>query len=99
MALPAGLQDEQIRKAVAALLKHITKQKARANDLLEEDELLYMVRHPPFCCRTVLYALSSCLWATASRLHAMNADRGPEEDATGSAQGQAAEDTSAALPL
>ena len=46
MALPAGLQDEQIRKAVAALLKHITKQKARSNDLLDEDELLYMVRHP-----------------------------------------------------
>lgn len=45
MSLPAGLQDEQIRKAVAALLKHIAKQKASSNDLLEEDELLYMVRH------------------------------------------------------
>lgn len=45
MALPAGLDDEQIQKAVAALLKHIAKQKARSNDLLEEDELLYMVRH------------------------------------------------------
>ena len=43
MALPEGLREDQIKKAVAALLKHIAKQQARANDLLEEDELLYLV--------------------------------------------------------
>lgn len=39
-----GLQDDQIRKAVDALLKHVEKQQAKANELLEEDELLYLVR-------------------------------------------------------
>jgi hypothetical protein len=38
-----GLQDDQIRKAVDALLKHVEKQQAKANELLEEDELLYLV--------------------------------------------------------
>ena len=47
MALPEGLQEEQIRKAVAALLKHIAKQQAKANDLLEEAELLYLVSWLP----------------------------------------------------
>ena len=43
MAVAEGLQDDQIKQAVAALLKHIAKQQARAKDLLEEDELLYLV--------------------------------------------------------
>ncbi|KAK9915946.1 hypothetical protein WJX75_006320 [Coccomyxa subellipsoidea] len=38
-----GLQDDQIRKAVDALLKHVEKQQAKANELLEEDELLYLI--------------------------------------------------------
>ena len=39
-----GLQEDQIKKAVAALLKHVERQQAKANELLEEDELLYLVR-------------------------------------------------------
>ncbi|BDA43877.1 Ribosomal L1 domain-containing protein 1 [Coccomyxa sp. Obi] len=38
-----GLQEDQIRKAVAALLKHVERQQAKANELLEEDELLYLI--------------------------------------------------------
>jgi len=44
MPLPSGVQTEQILKAVKALLKHIEKQKAKANELIEEDVLIYLVR-------------------------------------------------------
>ena len=47
MPLPSGVQTEQILKAVKALLKHIEKQNAKANSLIEEDELIYLVRA---CC-------------------------------------------------
>ncbi|EIE27107.1 ribosomal protein L1 [Coccomyxa subellipsoidea C-169] len=43
MSTTPGLQEDQIRKAVAALLKHVEKQQAKANELLEEEELLYLV--------------------------------------------------------
>ncbi|CAL8472235.1 g11777 [Coccomyxa elongata] len=42
MADARGLHKDQIQKAVKALLKHIEKQKGNSNDLLEEDELLYL---------------------------------------------------------
>ena len=45
MPLPSGVRAEQIMKAVKALLKHIEKQKAKANELIEEDELIFLVRH------------------------------------------------------
>ena len=44
MPLPSGVQPEQILKAVKALLKHIEKQNAKSNSLIEEDELIYLVR-------------------------------------------------------
>jgi hypothetical protein len=94
MALPEGLQEEQIRKAVAALLKHIAKQQAKANDLLEEDELLYLVRScfvpgwVPFYCQRIK--------TSAGR---NPAGHRAEEDAAGAAQGQAAARAAAALPL
>lgn len=43
MPLPSGVQSEQILKAVKALLKHIEKQREKANDLIEEDELIFLV--------------------------------------------------------
>ena len=43
MPLPSGVQTEQILKAVKALLKHIEKHNAKANKLIEEDELIYLV--------------------------------------------------------
>jgi hypothetical protein len=43
MTEPRGLQEEQIKKAVTALLRHIEKQKGGSKDLFEEDELLYLV--------------------------------------------------------
>ncbi|CAL5218961.1 g714 [Coccomyxa viridis] len=42
MPLPSGVQPEQILKAVKALLKHIEKQNAKSNSLIEEDELIYL---------------------------------------------------------
>ena len=47
MPLPSGVQTEQVLKAVKALLKHVEKQNAAANKLIEEDELIYLVRA---CC-------------------------------------------------
>ena len=44
MPLPPGVQTEQILKAVKALLKHVEKQKAKVNELIEEDVLIYLVR-------------------------------------------------------
>ena len=55
MTEPRGLQEEQIRKAVNALLKHIAKHKSTSNDLLEEDELLYLVS---FCSVSDFWMLS-----------------------------------------
>ncbi len=69
------LQDEQIRKAVNALLKHVSKQNSKSNDLLEEDELLYLV-----CCSTHIYfiavttvmvdrhiSVAICVWSLQSK--------------------------------
>jgi len=42
-----GLREDEISRAVTALLKHIDKQQAKANELLENDELLYLVRRRP----------------------------------------------------
>lgn len=39
-----GLSEEQLKKAVRALLKHVAKQHAGAKELFEEDELLHLVR-------------------------------------------------------
>ena len=42
-----GIEDvdkKQVEKAVAALLKYIGKEKKDSSNLLEEDELLYLVR-------------------------------------------------------
>lgn len=39
-----GLKRQQILKACQALLKHVEKQKVGGKDLLEEDEVLYLVR-------------------------------------------------------
>ncbi len=49
MPLPPGVRTERILKAVRALLKHIEKQKAKANDLIEEDELIFLVRNLTAC--------------------------------------------------
>jgi len=38
-----GLKGQQIRKASSALLKHVVKQQAAATDLLEDDEIIYLV--------------------------------------------------------
>ena len=42
-----GLNEEQLTKAVRALLKHVAKQHAGAKELFEEDELLHLVRGCP----------------------------------------------------
>jgi len=44
MPIPQQLQQDQVKKAVTALLKHISKQQAGSNDLLDSDEMLYLVR-------------------------------------------------------
>jgi hypothetical protein len=41
--MAASVSEEQVRKAVIALLKYIGKQKENSNNLLEDDELLYLV--------------------------------------------------------
>lgn len=38
-----GLDEEQVRKAVIALLKYIGKNKSDSNDLFDDDEFLYLV--------------------------------------------------------
>jgi len=38
-----SIDKKQVKKAVAALLKYIGKQKNERSNLLEEDELLYLV--------------------------------------------------------
>ena len=40
----AGLKRQQILKACQALLKYVEKQKTGHKDLLEEDEVIYLVR-------------------------------------------------------
>jgi hypothetical protein len=39
-----GLKGQQIRKASSALLKHVAKQQAAADQLLADDEIIYLVR-------------------------------------------------------
>ena len=39
-----GLKSQQILKACNALLKHVAKQKVASTDLLEEDEIIYLVQ-------------------------------------------------------
>ena len=39
-----GLKRQQVQKACEALLTHVKKQKVSATDLLEDDEILYLVR-------------------------------------------------------
>ena len=43
MPLPPGVHQAQIVKAVQALLKHIERQKKQANELIEEEELIFLV--------------------------------------------------------
>ena len=43
-----GLKRQQILKACQALLKYVEKQKTGTKDLLEEDEIIYLVRENPF---------------------------------------------------
>ena len=50
MPLPLGVDQAQILKAVQALLKHIEKQKKQINELIEEDELIYLVSPGSLCC-------------------------------------------------
>ncbi len=45
MVATPGLSEDQLRRAVKALLKHIEKQHAGAKELFEDDELLYLVRN------------------------------------------------------
>ena len=52
MPIPPGVRTEQILKAVRALLKYIEKQKAKSNELIEEDELIFLVRHLIDCSMT-----------------------------------------------
>ena len=58
MPIPPGVQTEQILKAVKALLKHIEKQKAKANELIEEDVLIYLVRALPRFKPPLLWTLN-----------------------------------------
>ena len=50
MPLPLGMDQAQILKAIQALLKHIEKQKKQTNELIEEDELIYLVSPCSLCC-------------------------------------------------
>ena len=50
MPLPPGVHPAQILKAVQALLKHMEKQKKQANELIEEEELIYLVSPCSLCC-------------------------------------------------
>jgi hypothetical protein len=59
MPLPPGVRAEQILKAVKALLKHIEKQKAKANELIEEDQLIFLVRHLIDCPMTASSTMPS----------------------------------------
>lgn len=38
-----GLKQEQIKKAITALLKHIGRQQEGSKDLLQDEEYLYLV--------------------------------------------------------
>lgn len=72
MPLPSGVQAEQILKAVKALLQHIEKQNSAANKLIEEDELIYLVR--ACCLQQTLEGLCGGIALTAcgqccSKLH------------------------------
>ena len=49
MPLPPGVDQAQILKAVQALLKHIEKQKKQANELIEDEELIYLVSPCSLC--------------------------------------------------
>ena len=44
MAARPVLDREQTRKAVAALMKYIGKEKEEAKELFDDDEFLYVVR-------------------------------------------------------
>lgn len=50
-----GLNQEQVQKAVTALLKFVGKQKDENNSLFDEDEFLYLVStmHEWHACRSV----------------------------------------------
>jgi hypothetical protein len=50
MGAHPGLKEEQVKKAVAALLKYTGNQKEGSKNLLEEDELLHLVRIAHFIC-------------------------------------------------
>lgn len=43
-----GLDPEQVRKAASALLKFVGSQKEDSKELLQDDEVFYLV-----CCRPV----------------------------------------------
>ncbi len=90
MPLPSGVQTEQILKAVKALLKHIEKQNAKANSLIEEDELIYLVR---VCCWLQTSEAPKRSHHTDSLLLAAAASL-PEEDAAADKEGQALADVS-----
>ncbi len=52
-----GLSEEQLKKAVRALLKHVAKQHAGPKELFEEDELLHLVRG---CLQTTAGCSHTC---------------------------------------
>ena len=45
-----SLNEEQVHKAVAALLKYIKHQQQERNELLEDDDLLYLASGASHAC-------------------------------------------------
>lgn len=72
-----GLSEEQVRKAVVALLKFVGQKKDDENSLFDEDEFLYLVRGWGPCRRCMrpagtpagpLGLHASGVWAPAARM-------------------------------
>ena len=63
------IDQQQVQKAVVALLKHIEAQKSKQNDLFEDEELLYLVTPAVrrSCNTTLSSGLSSHSTAAAWR--------------------------------
>ena len=59
-----GLSEEQLKKAITALLKFVGRQKEESSSLFDEDELLYLVRD---ACTPSPAALRSASPANAGR--------------------------------
>ncbi len=56
-----SLNEEQVHKAVAALLKYIKHNQEERNELLEDDDLLYLASGVSYPCMLArLHAVPSC---------------------------------------